>query len=1010
MDAVTVVASPSSATGLIDPFASAAVERITPTNRAQRAVWRADRLGPEASLAFSGSSVLELRGVLDARALTLALDQLVARHESLRATFSPDGLQLSIHETAPLALTEIDLSHRDTAAQQRVLAEDGEAAMREHFALQTGPLFRAALYKLSPLDHVLLMTAHQAVCDGWSWRVIVLELGQLYANQTGDGPALAPAPPCGDYVAWEANEAARPGMPAHTDDWLARSEVDRLPALDLPLDRRRPTTRSLASRRIEQLLDRELESALRKRGAASGHSLIATLFGGFAALLHRLTGQDDLVIGNAAAGQFTSGMPGLVGHCVHLRPIRVAVDGQMPFGTLVSQVATLLLHAPRTASQPTRSDAWCTPRASVLFDAEPDPILDESGFPGLTVTPSTLARPCDIFELALKVTPSPDGLQLQLQYDAGLFDHTTVRRWLSMLESLLRTVAGDATCTVAQLTLLSASEMQALLALQPPTTPLIGTALMHAGFGVQAASHPRRPALRHGEQRLGYGELDQCSNRMARALRARGVQRGQRVGLCLPRGVDLMVALLAVLKAGAACVALDPEAPTDRLHACAGVAGLTLLLTDSRIDTAPRAWRDDAAGRVFEIDVETAWRDGSGEPLVADPMDALPQDPACILFVTDQSDAGAQPRGVCVPHGAVANLLQSMQHAPSISADDKFAAISPLSEGIALLEWLLPLTAGAEIVIVPPEVATGGRALAALLQDSGATMMQASPGVWRGLVDAQWQAPRQFRALVGGGVLANDLASELVLRCAEVWALYGHTETTLCSTVWHVSAAGLAARGQLIGRPIANTSTWIVDRHGQLCPIGVAGEICIGGKGVATGYLDEAFGANRFLKMRLGGAKARLYRTGDLGRWRNDGLLERLPGQVSPPCSPQDAVAPAPAAARVPSEALLLPEQAELAQLWASALDIDVHGIRATDNFFELGGDPALALRVTQQAQKVLGFRIDPGRYAHEDLARLASAALATEAGATRSGATDRPGLLGRLFGPWARVRSVKRP
>jgi len=323
---------------------------------------------------------------------------------------------------------------------------------------------------------------------------------------------------------------------------------------------------------------------------------------------------------------------------------------------------------------------------------------------------------------------------------------------------------------------------------------------------------------------------------------------------------------------------------------------------------------------------------------------------------------------------------------------------------MAILEWLLPLTAGSEIVIVPPEAATGGPALATLLQDSGATLMQAPPAVWRRLVDAQWQAPRPFHALVGGESLSTDLAHELVLRCAEVWTLYGSAETTICSTLWHVGASGMADRGHLIGRPIANASAWIVDRLGQPCPIGVAGEICIGGKGVTPGYLDRPDLADRFATMRLGGIDARLYRTGDLGRWRNDGLLERLPGALSPRLeAPGHVVPPADVAATAPSEALLLPEQAELAQLWASALDIDVHGIQATDRFFELGGDPALARELTRQAYKVLGWRIDPDRYAHENLGQLASPPSAIRTDAAQVVATERPGLLGRLFGPWAR-------
>jgi len=999
--------------GLVAPFDSAATRRTIPTTPGQRALWQADGLGPEASLACNGSTTLRWRGALDTRALILALDQLVARHDCLRASFSPDGLQLVIGDAVPLDLTEIDLSQRDAAAQERLLAEERETALRERFPLETGPLIRAALYRLSAVEHVLLLTAHHAVCDGWSWGVVVDELGRLYAHRTGEGPALPPALPCSAYAAWEAQEAARPVLPVHTDDGLARAAADSLPTLELPLDHHRPTGRSCAFGSVDRLLDHELESALRKLGARSGHSLVATLLAGFAALLHRLTGQQDLAIGVAAAGQLASGMPGLVGHCARLLPIRLAVDAQMPFGSLASQCSTALLDAP--ARPPLPRDTLAPP-VRVLFDMGPSAAPDHA-FQGLTMTQGTPQRAFEHVDLALNLTPGPDGLQMQAQYDADLFDDATIRRWLSMYESLLRALVGDATQTVTQLALLSAADMQALLALQPPPTPLIGTALAHAGFAVQAASHPARPALRDGTQRLSYLELDQRANRLARALRARGAQPGQRVGLCLPRGIDMVVGLLAVLKSGAACVPLDPEMPADRLQACAEAAALALLLTDSRVDAAPRVWRADAAGRVLEIDLETACREGSGEPMDADAMDAQPQDPACVIYTGSGLATGSagKPTGVCLSHRAVANLLQTLQHAPSISADDKLAAIAALSDDIALLELLLPLTAGAEVVLVPREIAADGPALADLLQHSGATMMQATPDVWRSLVERQWQGPAHFRALVRGDGLPTGLAHELVLRCAEVWTLYGPTETTVCSALWHVRTAALANRHTLIGKPIANTTAWIVDAQDQLCAIGVAGEICIGGKGLMLGYLDQPErSAERFVTMRLGGTQVQLFRTGDRGRWRNDGLLERLAGGVPArsvategrwPAQPASdtAALPAPDEPAKTREALLLPEQAELAQLWASALDIDVHGIRATDNFFQLGGDAALARRVAQQAQKVLGFQIDPARFAQEELAQLAFAAGAAEASGPRKVATDRPGLLGRLFGPWAR-------
>ena len=340
-----VALSPEDATEDFDPFASGLIERIVATTEAQREVWLGDRLSPEASLAYNESMRLRLKGALDTAALALALDRLVARHESLRATISPDGTQLLIGEPAPIALVEHDLGMFDPAAQKRRLEDDGVAVVLERFNLEQGPLFRAALYRLSPIDHVLVLSAHHAICDGWSWGVISQDLGALYAEQIGAGPALEPAAQYSDYAAWEVQEANSPEMDAHIGYWLSRYSGGSLPVLELPLDRPRPPVRTFNAYRIDQVLDQGLIDGLRKFGAGAGTSLFATMFSAFAAMLHRLTAQDDLVVGIAAAGQMPSDMPSLVGHCVNLLPIRVAVDAQAPFDQLARTAGSTLLDA-----------------------------------------------------------------------------------------------------------------------------------------------------------------------------------------------------------------------------------------------------------------------------------------------------------------------------------------------------------------------------------------------------------------------------------------------------------------------------------------------------------------------------------------------------------------------------------------------------------------------------------------------------------------------------------------
>lgn len=866
-----------------DPFAGGLIERIVPTTEAQREVWLGDRLSPEASLAYNESMRLRLKGALDTAALALALDRLVARHESLRATISPEGTQLLIGEPAPVALVEHDLGMLDPAAQKRRLEDDAVAVVLERFDLEHGPLFRAALYRLSPIDHMLVLSAHHAICDGWSWGVISQDLGALYAEQIGAGPALEPAAQYSDYAAWEVAESNSPEMQGHIDYWLKRYAGGSLPVLELPLDRPRPPVRTFNAYRIDQVLPQSLIDGLRKFGAAAGTSLFATMFGAFAAMLHRLTAQEDLVIGIAAAGQMPSDMPTLVGHCVNLLPIRIAVDAQAPFERLARESGSTLLDAfehqtltygALLKKLPVPRDPSRLPLVNVLFNVDRDAAPNDGNFPELKVEQSTIGRRYENFELFLNITPVAGGMQMEAQYNADLYDDATVRRWLGMYETLLHAVVREPAKAIGRLALLSDAQAHALAALQPAPTPIEGAPLMHAGFVAHAATQPQRPALRDGGRRMSYRELDERSNRLAHALRARGMGRGERVGLCLDRGFDMFVALLAVLKSGAAYVPLDPAFPQARLDYYAEDAKLGLLLTSSGIAAAPKAWREDAAERVLLLDSDTSWLEQPATALPPGAQDAQAEDTAYVIYT---SGSTGQPKGVCVPHRAVANLMQTMQREPGIGPEDRLAAVTTLSFDMAVPEVMLPLAAGAEIVIVQREVAMDGNRLRALLESEAITILQATPGMWRLLLDAQWSGSRGFRAWIGAEPVPADLSLELMDRTSELWNLYGPTETTVWSTVWRMERPIVAARGVSIGRPMDNTGVWILDANLQPCPIGVPGEICISGLGVTLGYLDRPeLTAERFVTTPIDGVPTLIYRSGDRGRWRNDGLLEHL--------------------------------------------------------------------------------------------------------------------------------------
>lgn len=859
------------------------VECVIPTTESQREVWLGAMLSPEASLAYNESVVLRLRGPLDRQAMARAVARLVERHQSLRATISPDGTCMLVGQADPDPLVQRDLGMLDSEARALALQDAHDTAVSTPFSLEQGPLFRAQLYRLGEGEHELLMAAHHVVCDGWSWAVITEQLGHLYAQQTGDGLPLKAAPTFDAFATEEAADAAQPGMQQHVDYWLERFSGGTLPVLDLPLDHPRPAVRTFASRRTERLLERRLVASLRTMSAKTGTSLFAGLLTGFVATLHRLTGQDDIVVGIPASGQLAHDMPGLVGHCVNLLPLRIAAPAELRFDTLMGECRTAVLDAfehqaltygALLGKLSLQRDASRQPLVSVMFNVDPDVAAGAQTFSGLHVEQDTVARRHENFELFLNLRPLDGGLQIEAQYNTDLFDEESVQRWLDMFECVLRSAVRSPDELIGRLEVLSPEAARALAALQPLPIALEGAPLAHAGFMARALQQPDRPAVRDGARTCSYADLDARSNRLAHALRARGVGRGEYVGLCLERGLDMVVAVLAVLKSGAAYVPLDPGFPQARLDHYAVDASLSLLVTTSDIATAPRKWNADAGARLFEIDRDTAWLQAPADALVPGICDARAEDPAYVIYT---SGSTGLPKGVCVPHGAVANLIASMQKVPGIGAADRIAAVTTLSFDIHVAEILLPLAAGAEVVMVQRETAVDGNRLRALLETEDITVLQATPGMWQLLLDAQWAGTKDFRGWIGGEAVRARLAFDVLDRCAEFWNVYGPTETTVWSTAWNMQREVIAARGMSVGTPIDNTEVWILDANLQPCPIGVPGEICIAGEGLTLGYHERPeLTAERFVTARVLGHNRAVYRTGDRGRWRNDGLLEHL--------------------------------------------------------------------------------------------------------------------------------------
>ncbi|WP_130618209.1 non-ribosomal peptide synthetase [Dyella amyloliquefaciens] len=859
-----------------DPFAGAALERVVPATAPQREVWLASTLEPQASLAYNESATLRLHGELNTAALQAALQQLMDRHEALRATFGKDGSELCIAAQQSLVCLVRDLSWLGPDEQQADIDATLAHVVTEPFDLETGPLVRTELLRLSDAEHLLVFTAHHIVCDGWSFGVIVRDLAALYTQQLGLGGELPPVDPFADYALAEADHAqSQQGRDAE-GYWLKRY-AHAAPSLDLPTDHPRPRQRTFASRREDLLLDATLVASVKRAGAQRGASLYATLLAAFGLLLQRLSGQDDVVIGIPSAGQAAGGQHGLVGHCVNVLPLRVSLDKAAPFAESLAKVRGDLLDAfdhqqytigSLLARLALPRDPGRLPLASVLFNL--DQALDERtlSFPGLSFEFAGVPRAFENFELFVNAVQLPHGLRLECQYNSDLFDAATVHAWLDAYATLLRNAAETPDAAGAALGLVSDSALATLHALQPQRTPYASDRLAHEYFEAQVDRVPSRTALA-GAVPQSYAQLEARANRIAHVLRERGVGQGDLVGLSLARSPDMLASLLAVLKSGAGYVPLDPGFPAERLAFMAQDAALAALIVG---DEAASVF-DLPAAQVLSLARDAALIDAASEArLLRDDRSATPESVAYVIYT---SGSTGKPKGVRVPHRATSNFIASMQREPGITEEDRLVAVTTLSFDIAFLELMLPLSVGAAIVLATHDDARDGTALRHLVEQSGATMMQATPAGWRVLLESGWPGRAGFKAIAGGEPLPLDLAESLLACCGELWNAYGPTETTVWSTLWR---AHDPRNGITIGRPIANTTVYILDERGAPCPMGVPGEIHIGGDGVTLGYLNRPeLNAERFLPDPFERrAEARLYRTGDRGRWLANAELEHL--------------------------------------------------------------------------------------------------------------------------------------
>jgi amino acid adenylation domain-containing protein len=845
-----------------------------PLSFAQERMWFLYRLSPGAA-AYNIPASVRLNGPLHKAALRWSVDELVRRHEALRTTFTQSDGQARqiIHESLEPEWIEEDLRIAPSEIRESRALELATVEARRPFDLDHGPLLRILLIQLGEEDHVLVMSTHHIISDQWSYGVIARELVKCYnACCAGQPCGIQPDLPIqyADFALWQRNWLTGSVLAEQLSHW--KSKLQDLPALTLPTDRPRLHVHSFKGDHVSVDLPWSLVNRLKQLSIREGVTLYMLFLAGFFGLLHRLTQQRDLVIGTPIANRNRLEIEDLIGTFVNTLVLRADVTGDLTFHELLLKVRDLSLDAYAHQDipfeklveelRPDRSQGGL-PLVQVLFNFANTPFA-RTEFQHLSWTPYEVSRGAAQLDLGLSIDPFASR-KAYLEFNTDLFDRATAERWLGQYRQLMERIAEHPEETIGRVAILTEQEHHRIIREWNATETLFDRDVCFPQlFEEQAARTPDAIAVVFEATELSYAELNRRANRLAHRLREWGVGPDVVVPIFLERSLDLLISLLAVMKAGGAYLPLVPGLPIRRLAVMIEASHAAVLITN----TALLAGLPQHQLSVVCIDREA-------ETLAQYPADdpsplAGPQHLVYVLFT---SGSTGHPKAVEIEHQALVNFLRSMQREPGLTASDVLVALTPLSFDIAGLELYLPLLAGGRILLANRRQAMDGSWLQRELDQGMVTVMQATPATWRIVLQSGWKGARKVKVLCGGESLPKELAQELLTRAGSVWNVYGPTETTIWSTIERVRSAD---RTVPIGRPIANTQVYVLDPNREPVPVGIPGELYLGGIGLARGYryapqlTDERFVPHPF---RTG---ERLYRTGDQVKWLPDGRLDYI--------------------------------------------------------------------------------------------------------------------------------------
>ncbi|HEU0013594.1 MAG TPA: amino acid adenylation domain-containing protein [Longimicrobium sp.] len=861
---------------------------VQPMSWAQERLWFLDQMEPgNAFYNIPAAALISAR--VDVALLERAFTEVVRRHEALRTVFRlVDGEPKQIIQPPYPIHAEIEdirgPGGRPTDEQtiRRRISDEGARP----FDLAAGPLLRVKLFRVSDPDYALLINVHHIVTDGWSMPIIMREMEELYDAYSHGRPSPLPELEIqyADYSAWQRGWLAGDTLRRQLEYW--HNHMAGAPTLELPTDRPRPPVLSHRGSMYRFVWPGSLADRLRQVSVETGASVNMVIMAGYYLMLRHYSGQDDLVVGTLLGNRNRAQLEPLVGFFVNSAPVRARLSDGMSFRELVRQVRTAVLDADANQDLPfdkmvdelkVARDPARNPLFQVMYfhhtfvrnyhhleDSEVESDLNIRSLfqeTGVSLVDSDAAK----FDMTFATMELQGGLANMVEYSTDLWDESAIARMMEHTRVLLERAAADVDAPIGTLSPVTGAERARLLAWGTNERPYPRDAAIHALFAEQAARTPDAVALTFSGASLTYAELDARANAAASALRGMGVGGGTPVGVAVERSAELIVALLAVLKAGGCYVPLDAAYPAERLAFMLEDAGVAALAVG---DAVPDALRSFAGPVLVLREVGDA-----GDAIA--PAEVGPESPAYILYT---SGSTGTPKGVAVPHRAVVRLVRETDFA-DLGPDQTILQLAPMAFDASTLEVWGALLNGGRLAIFPPH-APSLEELGAFLREQGVTTAWLTAGLFHQMADAELEALGSLRQLLAGGdVLSVAHVRKVLERHPHLRLIngYGPTENTTFTTTHAVTLADTERPSIPIGRPIANTRVYVLDRHDQPCPVGVPGELCAAGDGLALGYVNRPeLTAEKFVTLEIAGRTERVYRTGDRVRWLEDGVLEFL--------------------------------------------------------------------------------------------------------------------------------------